>query len=219
MQQLRNISQKEDGYVLVVALLVMAILSLLGIAGMNTSTFEMQVAGNDWNAKRTFYKADGGISRGIELLELNIACAPGFSGDIVEDIHVKSKSLYFNSPFDPYPATSPEIPGESDSVTTGISLFDEPKVKYDAAYPHNIDDFPPDYDVGYLYFGGETKMLEGGALQMAAGYEGKGKSAAQGGVAKIYDIYSQFLGPKNSESIIVVNWRHMIGSEGTCGEY
>ena len=61
MNQLRNISHKEDGYVLVVALLVMAILSLLGIAGMNTSTFEMQVAGNDWNAKR--YILQGGWRR------------------------------------------------------------------------------------------------------------------------------------------------------------
>ena len=51
---------------------------------------------------------------------------------------------------------------------------------------------------------------------MASGYEGKGKSSAQGGVAKIYDIYSQFLGPKNSESIIVAGWRHLIGTEGKC---
>ena len=78
MHQLRNISRKEDGYVLVVALLVMAILSLLGIAGMNTSIFEMQVAGNDWNAKRTFYKADGGISIGSEVLEQNFGCPLGF---------------------------------------------------------------------------------------------------------------------------------------------
>ncbi len=54
MEQLRNISNNENGYVLVVALMIMAILSLLGIAGINTSMFEEQIAGNDWNAKRYF---------------------------------------------------------------------------------------------------------------------------------------------------------------------
>ena len=40
---------------------------------------------------------------------------------------------------------------------------------------------------------------------MAAGYEGKGKSAGQGGVAKIFEIYSQFLGLNNSEAIVVAD--------------
>ena len=206
MQQLRNISRKEDGYVLVVALLVMAILSLLGIAGMNTSTFEMQVAGNDWNAKRTFYRADGGISRGIELVEQSLACPGGFKSDTIKGLHFKSLSLYNNSSFSP----DAPPPDPANPEITPISPLDEPRVKYDAAYPSAL----PAYDVGFLYFGGETKILPGGALQMAAGYEGKGKSAAQGGVAKIYDIYSQYLGPKNSESIIVVGWRHLVGNEG-----
>ena len=106
MKQLRNISQKEDGYVLVVALLVMAILSLLGIAGMNTSIFEMQVAGNDWNAKRTFYRADGGISRGIELVEQSLACPGGFSRRTIQlkASAFQELSLYNNSPFNPEPA-------------------------------------------------------------------------------------------------------------------
>lgn len=203
MHQLRNISQNEDGYVLVVALLVMAILSLLGIAGMNTSTFEMQVAGNDWNAKRTFYKADGGVSQGIELVEQSLACPGGFTKPI-DGIHYESPSLYNNLSID---------------LTTIVKRFDDPNGvedtnnKYDVAYPYTNNNLPP-YDVGFLFFGGQTKVLPGGALQMAAGYEGKGKSAAQGGVAKIYDIYSQYLGPKNSESIIVAGWRHLVGSEG-----
>ena len=39
---------------------------------------------------------------------------------------------------------------------------------------------------------------------MAAGYEGKGKSAGQGGVAKIFEIYSQFLGLNNSEPSLLL---------------
>jgi hypothetical protein len=206
MNQLRNISQNEDGYVLVVALLIMAILSLIGIAGINTSMFEVQVAGNDWNAKKTFYMADGGISRGSELVEQSIACATGFASNSIEDFHVSKLNIYNNDPINPATVVS-SLDDPKGSI--------DPKNKYDAAYPGSGGALP-DYDVGYLYFGGETNVLPGGALQMAAGYEGKGKSSAQGGAAKIYDIYSQFLGPRNSESIIVIGWRHLIGNEGDC---
>lgn len=71
-------------------------------------------------------------------------------------------------------------------------------------------------DVGYLYMGGFSEMLPGGALQMAAGYEGKGKGSASGGVAKILDIYSVYNGALNSQTCVVMGWRHLIGSEGDC---
>jgi len=201
MQQLCNISQKEDGYVLVVALLVMAILSLLGIAGMNTSTFEMQVAGNDWNAKRTFYKADGGISLGTEVLEQNFGCATGFTNSVIKGTVTVNDNILHDNP----------IYSDVDILTK----LNSPASNYDAAFP-SADDSPPSFDVGYLFFGGETKVLPGGDLKMAAGYEGKGKSSAHGGYAKVFEIYSQYLGTKNSESIIVAGWRHLVGSEGDC---
>ena len=44
---------------------------------------------------------------------------------------------------------------------------------------------------------------------MAAGYEGMGKGAAHGGTLMIYDIITQRVGDKNSESIVRVQWRHV----------
>ncbi len=122
--------------------------------------------------------------QGIELVEQSLACPGGFGptyNPIAGVIHYTSPSLYNNKPIK--------------SETASTDLLDDPKNKYHAAYPLYGRDFAT-YDVGFLYFGGQTKVLPGGALQMAAGYEGKGKSAAQGGVAKIYDIDSQFLGQK-----------------------
>lgn len=211
MHHLLNISRKDDGYILVVALLVMAILSLLGIAGMNTSIFETQVAGNDWNAKRTFYRADGGISVGSELLEQNFNCPIGFKGAgqtviegfmLVKERGGNTMAFAINPPFS--------------STNSIVDKLNAPNNNYDAAYPSDSNGVLPALDVGYLFFGGQTQVLPGGALQMAAGYEGKGKSSGQGGVAKIIDIYSQFFGPKSSEAIIVSGWRHLVGSEGSC---
>ena len=199
----KEISNKEDGFVLVVALMIMVILSLIGIAGLNTSMFEEQIAGNDWNARRSFYKADGGITTGAELLEQNFNCPTGFqkTDPIDGTILINNNTLASNSPM---------------SADTIKAKLNAPVVNYDAAYPSATNNGLPTQDVGYLYFGGQTLVLAGGALQMAAGYEGKGKSAAQGGVAKLVNIYSQFLGPRSSEAIILSGWRHLIGTEGKC---
>ncbi len=67
-----------------------------------------------------------------------------------------------------------------------------------------------------LYIWGQTEMAPGGSLVMAAGYEGKGKSAAGGGVYILYDIFSQHLGLSDSESIIHFGWRHLVGNESSC---
>jgi len=204
MDYLKNISKKNDGYVLVVALLVMAILSLLGIAGMNTSIFETQVAGNDWNAKRTFYKADSGVSLGSELIEqnLNLGCLSGFTNNkITSTIYAKNKKMWNRSPFD------------EEVTPRSICSYDDS----DALYQWDGELPVPEDDIGFLYYAGSTEILPGGSLQMAAGYEGMGKSSAQGGVAKIYDIYSRFEGLKNSQSIVQISWRHVIGTEeSTC---
>ncbi|UCD90087.1 MAG: hypothetical protein JSW04_01205, partial [Desulfobacterales bacterium] len=56
----------------------------------------------------------------------------------------------------------------------------------------------------------------GSAIQMVSGYEGKGKSVGSGGAFLLYEINSQHVGIANSESIIQIHWRHMLGSEGAC---
>lgn len=216
MSHIENITRNEEGYALVVALMIMAILSLIGVFGINTSIIEQQIAGNEWNAKRTFYHADGGASLGSELLEQSFACAEGFNGGIGSQAVIENTVLVREREIHPDEFNNlrlwinPKL--NSDDIRDFIA---DPDI-FDAAFPSNAGGDLPGFDVGYLYFGGETRILPGGALQMAAGYEGKGKSAGQGGSAKEFDIYSQFLGPKRSESIIVTGWRHLIGSEGNC---
>jgi hypothetical protein len=111
---------------------------------------------------------------------------------------------------------SPDLDGDGEIDDVNVSL-----ALADASYPvaklgANNDPSDDEPETGYLYIGGFTEMLPGGALQMAAGYEGKGKGSAGGGVAKIIDIYSRFQGALNSQSTVLFGWRHLIGSEGSC---
>lgn len=53
----------QDGSVLIVALLILLALSLLGVAGIMTSTTEFQIAGNQYRGNQALYAADGGSER------------------------------------------------------------------------------------------------------------------------------------------------------------
>ncbi|MCI5222099.1 MAG: hypothetical protein D3924_05365 [Candidatus Electrothrix sp. AR4] len=64
--------------------------------------------------------------------------------------------------------------------------------------------------------GGNTKIKEGAALQMAAGYEGLGKGLAGGGTELVYDINARVQGKSGSESFVCVKYAHILGTAGTC---
>ena len=184
----------SNGGVTIAALIILAILTILGISSISTSNMEVQIATNDKVHKMSFYAADGGSELGTELLELNIACPSGFSTDnyVVNNITVVDRDLWMQT-------TAPGALGTFPSDTERDVLINNT-----AGTHTNLSMF------------GKTVLGTGGAIQMAAGFEGKGKGAAGGGTALLYEIYSQHLGLANSESVVAIQWRHNIGAEGTC---
>lgn len=210
-------NRDEQGFVLVASLLIMLVLTIIGIATTTNTSIELQIAGNDKVHKKTFYEAEAGVLLGAEILEQAFSCPTGFSStSTVGGVEVRDLPDLTN----PYIRVTARGPvGDEDLI---LWNNDQPLPadigdisKADAAYPLN-NILGNGIETGHMYFGGETHMLPGGALQMAAGYEGKGKSAAQGGVGKYFNIYSQFNGLVNSQSIILLGWRHIVGAEGSC---
>jgi hypothetical protein len=56
-----KIVQDQSGAALVIALLMMIMLTLIGLASIFTSTFEMRLSGNKRGSTDAFYAADSGI--------------------------------------------------------------------------------------------------------------------------------------------------------------
>ncbi len=54
--------QKEEGFVLIVALFILVLLTLIGIAATRTTEIELQIAGNHLQATKAFYDAEDGIT-------------------------------------------------------------------------------------------------------------------------------------------------------------
>lgn len=67
--QIFNPANNEDGYVLIVSLIIMMVLVVLGIAATNTTNVELQIAGNEKVAKDNFYKAEAAAYEAAQLLE------------------------------------------------------------------------------------------------------------------------------------------------------
>jgi Tfp pilus assembly protein PilX len=68
MQTHPSILVNEKGSVIVVAMIILALLTLIGISAVTTSTTEVNIAANDQLNKMVFYTADAGIEVGRQML-------------------------------------------------------------------------------------------------------------------------------------------------------
>jgi len=204
MHKKRITGNKEQGFVLILVLMLLVITSILGIVALRTSTVEIQIAGNDKVMKQTFYEADGGSELGARLTEENISCPQGFANDGIA------------------------ISSTPNSNTDNDVYVEDKHFSNEDDYSLEIDDttanrhayFPAGYSTGdthtNLLFASKSVLNPGNASQSMAGYEGRGRGAATGGGQIITDIWSQHYGKTKSEALVQSQWRHIIGIEGDC---
>lgn len=69
--------QNEQGFALITAMLVLVVLTLIGFSALNTTTFELQIAGNERSTTDRFFAADSGWKQSGTWLN-NLAAAPDF---------------------------------------------------------------------------------------------------------------------------------------------
>jgi len=168
--------KNEEGFVLITALMMLVILMIIGIAATNTTTVELQITGNDKAAKQTFYQAEAGTQVATQLVDDCVFSS--LTDNDVGTVHINNLNLCQNSAVD-WSSIDAYLPNSTSATAT------------------------PRTD---LVFGGVTELLAGSAIQMAAGYEGKGKAAGSGGAVRKFDIRSHRIGRNNSNSTVRVEW-------------
>ena len=196
-------TKNEDGFVLITALMMLVLLMVIGISATTTTTLELDISGNDRVRKETFYQADGGTQLAARLVEESLGSPGGFTALNADNVLV-----------DPVNPNNTILVVDATLSENADTTRDENSVS-DAA--RDIAYFPGGYDVTNatphtnIIADGVTSTTEGSGLQMLAGYEGKGKGAAGGGGQILYSIYSQHMGRAQSESVVAVEWQHVIG--------
>ncbi len=63
--------KNEDGSVIVIALILLALATVMGISGTTTTSVELQIAGNDRIQKQNFFLADAGLMENAQLVQNN----------------------------------------------------------------------------------------------------------------------------------------------------
>jgi Tfp pilus assembly protein PilX len=186
------------GSALVVALLMLVVLTLIGISATTTTTFELQIAGNDKLYKRAFYGADGATEMGGELIEQNIETRDWDYG--VDGV---------NPPSDTNPLNRGNVRLESANPYMNREPMDgiPSNSNRDAVYPRTATNGDPHTNIRAV---GNTTLSTGSAVQLIAGYEGKGKGAAGGGAWITYDVRAERLDVKDTDVRVRLGWRHVL---------
>jgi Tfp pilus assembly protein PilX len=62
-------NDREEGSVLILALIMLVLLTIMGIQASTTSTIEIQIAGNERNYRQNFYRAEAAAMEGIQDMD------------------------------------------------------------------------------------------------------------------------------------------------------
>ena len=70
MGKTKNILANEQGSAIILAVLILAVLTILGVSSTNTSTVELQIVRNERIYQQNFYKAESAVMEAAQRLEL-----------------------------------------------------------------------------------------------------------------------------------------------------
>lgn len=203
-----NVLGNESGYVLIGVLFILVLMIIIGLAATTDTGLELQIAGNDRIHRETFYQADGTTQVAARLVEESVGTAGPFTALDIDNILVDPDTP--NNTILVVDDTVWNNQGGRDFTNIGDGARDF------AFFPGGYNSGLADPNVephSNVIVDGVTTTIAGAGLQQLAGYEGKGKGTAGGGGMILYTIYSQYKGKNESESIVAVQWRHVIGLE------
>jgi hypothetical protein len=118
MDKKRNlILDNQSGTALVIALLMIVILSLIGLASSSTSTFEIKLSGNKRGTTDAFYVSDGG-AQAVLVDFTNFSAGSGYVDVVTSSLPAELQTELIDQKF-----TAPTL-----SLPAGLSFADPPQV-------------------------------------------------------------------------------------------
>jgi hypothetical protein len=104
-----RIQRRQDGTVLLVAVLILALMGIIGVSSLETVTRDRQVAGYQSRAQTALYAAEAGVAFGLGLIRRDAqALAGGGEGALLA--------------YNPSAGAPPEFPDQATAVSLGASF-------------------------------------------------------------------------------------------------
>ena len=186
--------QDESGSVTIIAaVLILVIVTLVGLSAMDTTTVELQIAGNDQRSRIAFHNADSG-AYGVPKIVSRIVDTSDPVG----------------------------IAGETDSIAAGAAwdATTDQDIFFNQVMGYNVYDPLPDIIMGQGGFDTQVDVerirsiqLAGGGAEFASGVEGIGVGAT-GGVAVLYELDSRGQSTRGASANVVADYRKVVGIAG-----
>ena len=185
MQQTNTILKGENGSIIIVALIMLALLTVIGLSSSHTSIMESRIATNEQLHSIVFYKADGGAETGTVLIEDGIEIRGWNDDDTYGEASILNGDFILNTEDN----TLNPIPEDTN---------------YDVCIPGDYTSGEAHTNLKVL---NNVTLSTGSAAMIASGYEGKGKG---GGAWLMYDVRSQHIGARKTKARIYLLWRHVL---------
>lgn len=174
-------TQNEYGFVLVVALLAMLILTIIGVLAISTSTTEIMIAGNTRLREMNFAGAESGLEISDPVIRF-IAFHSSFGS---YDSIVRDKDFYQE-----IRSGKPFEPADTCNINPDLSL--------------NLGSMTVTVDIDRMF----SSPCEGVATEYASGYEGLGIGGS-GNICAYYIVSSMSRGALGSESAVRGFYRYV----------
>lgn len=185
--------KNESGSITVIAaVLILVIITLVGISAMDTTTVELQIAGNDQRSRIAFYNADAGVYTIPKII---------------------SRIIDTSDPVG--------ISDDADSIGDGVDWeggFDQDDF-FDQVMGYQPHDAMPDVtmaggldtqvDVERI----RSRTIAGGGAEFASGVEGIGVGVT-GGAAVFYELDSRGSSTRGASANVIANYRKVVGVPG-----
>ena len=165
-QSMRLYDRREEGSVLIMALLLMAVMGIIGVTSSMTSRTEITISYNTRVSRQAFYAGDSGVEISPKIISaiLELGVVPDVS-NVAIDNGLRDEIMGYFYEDDEDDQVLPTLSNPDISQTLNVSSFSV-----------DIDRDPEG-----------AKFMPGGGVQFAAGTEGIG-SGSLGGVLIYYDL-------------------------------
>ncbi len=202
----------EQGFILIVTMLILVVLTALCIGALDNSTFEVQIAANDRQSRVAFNLADGGVYASSKLISESIELS-------ADPVYTDLSYVNILNPLDPdYSPSSAIGDTDVDTIANTAGAFNSMVMGYTPLRTDNLYDFMlrvpgSNGDVfGRIEDRAVTTMAGGGA-EFASGASGIGSGSAAG-TAVTYDIAIDAYSARNASSQLAARYRKVLGAAG-----
>lgn len=217
----KSVASDERGFILIVTMLVLVVLTVLCISALDNSNFELQIADNDRQNRVAFNLADGAVYASGKLISETVVDT--------QDVDYTANNLFYVNIFDPRDGDySPAIgmadaaAADIDKIANGVDLFHSRVLGFtplrdvaaDGPYDFMLRSASGTGDVFGRIDQRVTENMPGGGIEFASGAAGAGVGAAGGGVAITFDIDIDSFTARNARSQLAVRYRKVLGTAG-----